>query len=59
MAANVEHWVKESLRRREEVVVVIRNKATDEEVETGINPKFIAELVRGGEIKRASAGKER
>lgn len=52
MAANIEHWVEESLRRREEVVVIIRNKTTGEEVETKMRPMLVAELVVGGEIKK-------
>lgn len=52
MAANIEHWVKEGLRRNERVVVIIRNETTGEETETKMNPKFVAELVIEGEIKR-------
>ena len=34
-------WIEESQRRGEDVVVIIRNKATGEEVETTANPTFI------------------
>lgn len=52
MATNVEHWVEESRRRGEEVVVIIRNKTTSEEVETEVNPVFLATMARGCEIKK-------
>lgn len=52
MAANVEHWVQESRRRGEEVVVLIRNKTTHEVVETKINPVLIAEMTHDYEIRK-------
>ena len=37
---NLQSWVEESQRRGEEVVVILRNKTTGEEVELTMNPAF-------------------
>lgn len=52
MAEVIEHWVMESKRRGEEIVVIIRNKTTREEVEIKVNPLFLASLVMDNEIRK-------
>jgi len=52
MAANIEHWVEESIRKGEKVVVIIRNETTGEEVETAMNPIFIALTTVNREVKK-------
>jgi len=46
----LENWVNESKRRGEEIVVVLRNLTTEEEVITTINPAFVAGITQNGEI---------
>lgn len=38
--ATMQSWVEESLRRGEEVVVILKNKTTGEEVELTMSPEF-------------------
>jgi len=42
--ATLESWVEESKRRGEEVIVILSNKSTGEEVETTVSPEFIANI---------------
>lgn len=41
----LESWVEESEQRGEDMKVIIRNETTGEEVETNINPSFLASII--------------
>ena len=44
-------WVEESQRRGEDIVVVIRNQTTREQVITTVSPSFVASLSTGSVIR--------
>jgi len=49
---NVRAWVEESFRRRDDIVVVVCNRTTQEEFVTPMSPGFVVSLYDTGEIQK-------